>query len=212
MARHTQAEFAKICGVTNAYISVNKKRGKVIFSEDGYIDDSIQENAYFLQKCLDKLLKESNEIEKKPEVSPAKTEQSTKSDEKKSNKSITGKDRYELDIQKKALEIEKLKVDTRLQQLTEEQIRGEWRPLTLAKTLVSNLSQTILTSQKDANEATLINISKEARLTGDQLAKLRGKMVESLNQGVDKAITNAMRQLKSLVEEFSIKKEIGEHE
>ena len=212
MARHTQAEFAKICGVTNAYISVNKKRGKVIFSEDGYIDDSIQENAYFLQKCLDKLLKESNEIEKKPEVSPAKTEQSTKSDEKKSNKSITGKDRYELDIQKKALEIEKLKVDTRLQELKEEKIRGEVIPITIVKTLVSTLSQSILTSQKDANEATLINISKEARLTGDQLAKLRGKMVESLNQGVDKAITNAMRQLKSLVEEFSIKKEIGEHE
>jgi len=58
----------------------------------------------------------------------------------------------------------------------------------------------------------LIIFAKEARLTGDQVAKLRGKMVSVLNEGVEKAIAMTKQNLKVIVNEFSIKKEVGEHD
>lgn len=209
MALYKQADFAKKCGVTNAYVSVNKKRGKVIFTSDGYIDDSEEENIYFMQKCIDKLSKESNELESKPAQSDADNKKSTKKSEEKKDGGVSKSD---LDRIKKELDIEKVKVDTRLQELKEQKIRGEVIPFVLVKQVLVTHTQSIVTSQKDSIEYLLINFSKEAKLTGAQLAKLRGTMVEHLNDAVEKSVNVSKRNIKVLMEEFSIKKEVGEHE
>jgi UTP:GlnB (protein PII) uridylyltransferase len=96
--------------------------------------------------------------------------------------------------------------------LKEEKIRGEVIPITLTKGIVTNLSQSILTSQKDFIDYLLIRIGKEAKLSGEQMAKLRGEMIKALNETVDKAIKASQRNIKSLMYEFSVKKEVGEHD
>jgi hypothetical protein len=228
MPLHTRAQFADLCRLkkdtARAYIASNIKRGKIILTKDGYIDDSNEANRDFLQRCLDKAsatvdisIQESNQKLKTPEAAETENvKQDTGSHgakkERKRNGPSEGGSKYELDLEKKELEIEKLKVDTRLQELKEEKIRGEVIPITLVKQLFSTHSQSIITSQKDGIEYLLISISKEAVLTGDQLAKLRGKMVEILNEATDKAIESTKRNMKSLINEFSIKKEVGEHE
>ena len=52
MALFKQPEFARECGISMAYLSMNKKRGKVILTGE-MIDTSIQQNADFMQKCKD---------------------------------------------------------------------------------------------------------------------------------------------------------------
>lgn len=230
MPLYTRAQFADLCKLnpdtSRPYLSTNIKRGKIILTSDGYIDDSDQVNQDFLKRCLDKapassepIVKKNIEIVENTKIqAPAKiesTESSTNEQpqkDKKRTSSSEGGSKYELDIEKKELEIEKLRVDTRLQELKEEKIRGEVIPIALVKQLFSTHSQSIVTSQKDGIEFLLINIAKESVFTGDQLARLRGKMVEILNEATDKAVAATKRNMKSLIDEFSIKKEVGERE
>jgi len=53
MPLYTRKQFAELCDVTVNYLNVYIGRNKVILSGE-YIDDSIPQNGYFLQKCLDK--------------------------------------------------------------------------------------------------------------------------------------------------------------
>ena len=227
MALYPKSHFASLCGLTVGNLGNYIKRGKVIMSGD-YIDDSIPDNKSFLENRLAKIQakNEDNQIvnpasavvsitepdipnvqdpERKP-ISIPNTKSSAR------DATPSGKSRNQLEIEKKALEIEKLKVDTRLQELKEEKIRGEVIPISLVKGIIMNLSQSILTSHKDADEYLLIRISKEAKLSGDQLAMLRGEMIKSLNEAVEKAIKASQRNIKNLMDEFSIKKEVGEHD
>lgn len=212
MALYKQADFAKTCGVTNAYLSVNIKRGKV-FVNGGFIDDQEKYNADFLQKCLDK--KKSN----KPEKNAGQSEQSYKDNTNnegdignESDGPLDNASRYSLDVRLKRQELEKKQAETRLLNLKEEKIRGEVMQVSLVIQLISAHNQSIITTNKDTLESLLINISKEARLSGDQLAGLRGKLVKILNESSEKAVAMTKRNLKSLVQEFTIKKEVGEHE
>lgn len=192
------------------------KRGSIV-EKDGLIDDTDPQNIYWIKKQSEKVPTASSKPEPQKETQGPKVEQPPLPENTKIKKQKKGTDqeaevKWGLDIEKKELEIEKLRVDTRLQELKEEKIRGEVIPITLTKAIVTNLSQSILTSQKDFIDYLLIRIGKEAKLSGEQLAKLRGEMIKALNETVDKAIKTSQRNIKSLMYEFSIKKEVGEHD
>jgi hypothetical protein len=222
MGLHTRKQFAELIGLdyedknVRATFSMWVKRGNLIIKDD-LIDDTDPQNSYWIEKQKSKVPKVLK-VEPQPVEEKKIIPSDGPSQEKKNKKAVdhgvssAGKSRHELDIEKKELEIEKLKVDTRLQELKEEKIRGEIIPIGLVKQLFNTFSQAVLTANKDGFDYHLINISKEARLTGDQLAKFRGQTVQMLNENVEKAIKITQKSLKSLVDEFSIKKEVGEHE
>jgi hypothetical protein len=209
MALHSKKDFCKLCGIESKHISTLIKRNNIIETKDGYFDDADPVNNSFILKKQDK-----KQLNGKSEEAPAVELNNGVQKESgggKKGKQVGGT-LYDLDVEKKGLEIEKLKVDTRLQELKEDKIKGEVVPIVIVKQIVNALTQSVLTSQKDFIEDMLINVSKEYRLSGTQLAKLRGKMVKGLNEGMDKAIDMTKRNVKSLVDEFSIKKEVGERE
>src|SRR5690349_16204116 len=71
MPRLTQPEFAEKCGIGLNYLSVNKKRGKVITDEHGFIDDTNEINQLFMQKCLSRTKKEpKTRIDSKESTKP----------------------------------------------------------------------------------------------------------------------------------------------
>ena len=212
MAFYSPTDFAKLCGKSNAYISVNRKRGKIIMSGE-FIDDSLRENIDFLRKCIDgsKLEKPINEHLKerliaisppvyKPQESPSILR----------NQDYSSK--YDLETTKKALEIEKLQVDTRIQLLREEKIRGEVVPIDLIKQVFITHNQSILTANKDFIDSLLLDFQAETRLSSEQSAKLRGKIVVGLNNNVNRAVDATKRNMNSIIEQHSIKKEVGERE
>lgn len=117
---------------------------------------------------------------------------------------------YLLQKQKLSAEIRKKHREISLLQLREDKIRGEVIPVELVKNLFRSHTQAIVTAQKDGIEDLLIQISAETRMKGDQLARLRGKMVAILNTGTEKSVAASKRNLRSIISVYSLKREAGE--
>lgn len=205
MARYSKDEVIQMCGIkkesARSYFKNYVDRGKLVLSGD-FIDDSIPVNAEFIRKRVN--------TTGTPHVPQQPSSTSTKKlhyEEPKYDKS-----KFDLDKQLKQQELLKKEAETRLLNLREEKIRGEIVPIELIKNLMVTHTKSIVTAQKDGIEDLLININKEARLTGAQLAKLRGKMVEILNIAVDKAISTTKKDLDVIIGQISTKREVGEHD
>lgn len=219
MALHPKADFAKLCGLSTGNLTNYIKRGKVILSGD-QIDDSVPENRDFVLKRKGMA---PPEPEKKlhmikPDPGPPEAQDIGPEDEDSDDNGDDGltdddgsESSYALNKKKLKKQIEKLDVDTRLQELKEEKMRGELIPVDLVRNLFRAHTQSIVTSMKDGIEELLINFSVEARLKGDQLATLRGKMVGILNNGVDKSVIISQRNMRSIVDQVKVKKDVGEH-
>lgn len=223
MAVYSRREFVEyLCGQewnnsSKAKVAMWIKRGKVIQSGEK-IDDSNPTNRDWALKQRDFAALDDRDMpdQKLDEPILKKNKQEIKLEIKQETKPDTddpGDDTYyNLDKQYKKKQIDKMTVDTRIAELKEEKIRGEVVPMELVKNIFTTHTQSILTAQKDGIEQLLIDFTMEARLTGGQLAKLRGRMVEILNKGIDKSIIITQRNMKKLVDEFSITRGVGEHD
>lgn len=223
MALYKLADFAKRCGVANSYIKTYTNRNKLFTNEEGYYDDKNPYNKDFLVKCLNK---QAGIKPDKPPVKPEKKSKEKPVDEPDLNinppvddqeaeiaeEDISKMTPYQVDRAIKRQELLKKQAETRLLNLREEKIRGETIPIELAKQIIGILSKSIITAQKESIEAILINISKETRLSGEQTALLRGKMIKNLNDGVDRSLVVAEKSIQVLVSEYSLKREVGEHD
>jgi hypothetical protein len=214
MALHSKKDFAALCGMSTKALAVyiNPKRGKVIMSGD-YIDDSHPVNKDFLEKRKGSVEPPAPKLHMlRPD--PGADIPNTGEDE--DDDAGIGEDGepdsgYQLNKKLLKKKIEKLDVDTRLQELKEEKMRGELIPVDLVKNLFRAHTQSIVTSMKDGIDELLINFSVEARLRGDQVAGLRGKIVGILNNGVDKSVIVTQKNMRSIVNQVKVKRDVGEH-
>jgi hypothetical protein len=205
VALYSRREFAELCGLTwsdsvKSKVAMWIKRGNVIES-DGKIDDSLARNRDWALKQKETSLVKAEEVQV---ISKKETPKKAKSDD--------SDGLFSIEKQLKSQNLKKLEVDTRIQLLKEEKIRGEVVPIELIKSLFRTHNQSILTASKDGLEEILINFSQEGRLSGEKVALLRGKMTRVLNSCFEKAIETTKRQMKSVIDEYSIKKEVGERE
>lgn len=213
MAIYTKIEYLKLCGLDTS-IKSNKdkfsqwlRRGNIELNDDNMVDDSNPKNRDWLFKQRDLANKPQDE-----EYVPEPTKKEAKPKPIISPSDSGSENIYNIDKKIKAQQLEKLQVDTRLQLLKEEKIRGEVLPVDLIRSIFATHSQSILTSFKDSIEDILIDISKRCNMSSERLAKSRENMIHALNKAVDKSIDVSKRQIKSIVDEYSVKKEVGEHE
>lgn len=209
MALYSRKEFIELCGYewsdsSRAKVAMWIKREKIV-EENGKIDDSNPQNRDWILKQRDSSNSKVISVEAPIATMPVNIVPV--------NKPSKSDNPFEpVEKKLKAAQLEKIRVDTRIAELKEEKIRGEVVPIDLIKSLFRSHTQSIVTAQKDGIEELLINFSAEARLSGEQLARLRGKMIHILNSAVDKAIIVTQKNMQALVNEFSIKKEVGEHD
>lgn len=219
MALHSRSDFAKICGLSAGNLSNYIKRGKVILSGE-YVDDKIEQNSSFLEKRLAAINQNSeaggdkstpntkDTVSDKPKVerpyipTPNIEEPDLPNDDSLSFTALSKREK-KVNIQKKEEEIKLLR-------LKEEKIRGHVVPIDIIKNLFRLHTQSIVTAQKDGIEDLIINFSGESRISSEQIARLRGKMVEILNNAVDKAVLSTKKNISSIMSEFIEKKEVGE--
>jgi hypothetical protein len=216
MALHTKKDFAKLCGLKTGNLTVYISRGQVS-EKDGYVDDSLEINrVFFDRRTKSKLPKPESkpEPEKRlmairpdPSESDSEDDEDDQYDGEFDGNTVPGlyKKKLKVDIEKKEREISLLK-------LRESKIKGEVAPVDLYKSLFKSHNQSVLTSMKECVEEILIDISAETRLSGTQVANIRGKMVKRLNTSIDKSVTASQRNLRSNLEKFSVKRETGEHD
>jgi hypothetical protein len=120
--------------------------------------------------------------------------------------------KYNAETAVKLQNLQKLKVETRLAELKAEKMMGELIPTELVKSLFNAFAMSVISSNKEGLENFLIILSKELRLSGEQVAGLRGRIYGVLNDSMDRAVTASQKSIKSLIDEYSIKRGIGEHD
>lgn len=198
MSIYTRKQFYEACGILKSTMYVNIKRGKVILSGD-VIDTSIQANREFLEKCL---AKQKIPVEKTPHI-----EAEEKPTEKYYEPSVNS---LELEKKLKQAELEKKEVDTRIALLKEEKLRGSVVPTDIVKVVFSQHFKSINSSFHQAADNLIVNIAKKKDLDRNEIAEIRGELVEIINIAVNDAIEESKKSIKNIVAEYSDKKGVGE--
>ncbi len=217
MALHTKKDFASLCGIATNNLSVQISRKKVI-EKDGFIDDADQINAAFIQKRASKIIIKPEKPAPVKILPAVLQEKETKLPEtplensENQEKDLSSLSYAQLEKEKKLADLLKTQADTTHRNLQIEKLTGASIPTELVKEVVSNLSKTLISSFKDGADYFLIEIQKQKNLTAVELAELRGALITIINNASSKAITESKKRIKNIVADYSIKREVGEHD
>lgn len=209
MTAYTKKDFALLCGVKTKHLSTFIDRKKVILTGD-LVDDQNPTNAFFMQKWRNKSLKDDlvqKEIPVKSEraVGPDKI----KKDAPKSVKEIANSS-IEADL--KRADLAKKEADIIYREIQIQKLQGLSIPTELVKSLISNLSKSLISSFKDGADSFLIEISKGKSLSITETAKLKGELIKIINISSSKAIAESKRDIKIIVGAYSDQRGVGEHD
>jgi hypothetical protein len=222
MALLTKKEFAGLCGQSTKWLASYLGRGKAVAGESGMLDTDNPLNKAFLEKHG----KVVATVENKPKPErvnlppmpvgavPDYPDEDYTGDDAGALSLFDGKipalhvserKLKHLDTVKRAKEIARLELDI-------EKKRGEVVPVDPIEVLVFKYKQTILTQMKLCYEAFLNEISHKYTIAGDDMAQYRNYFITHLNSSVVAADDNFLKELDVTLNEFSVKKGIGERE
>lgn len=212
MGLFKQAEFAKICGIEQAYLTVNRNRKKVIVDENGMVDDSNPMNAAFKAKCLARPKKEPKEIENavappsgdKPEkkITPRRDQKAPKRNPDKYD------ERFDLDTEKKRAEIKKIERETQLADMKHEKMVGKVMPTDAIKSLFIHTIKNFTISFKQAADKIVQDYSARAKLNRNDQAALNGELIMAINHASENAVMESKKGAGHIIREYSEAKEL----
>jgi len=192
MTLYKRVDFAKLCGIAPAAITVNIGRNKIILSGN-LIDDSIHENALFLSKYTREKFIDGKHA---PQISQAESD---------GKKSMSSK-RYEIDTAKKMLDIKKINEEYEILQLKKEKLQGLLIPTRLAQAVTISLSESLKIAFHEGVENLIVILSQKKQLSASEMADIRKELVVLINGSLDKAILVCKKSIKNIVKEYSEKK------
>lgn len=212
MPRLTQPEFAEKCGIGLNYLSVNKKRGKVVTDEHGFIDDTNQINQLFLHKCLSRPKKTKEQAETLPKLDITSSTQPKALSKNIENEEFSRENTLvELQKEKGTLEIQLKNNSIELQRLEIKKKRGELVPTQSVKNLIIKHSESIKTSYSEASDNLIVIISHKKQLSSEEVADIRSQFVKIINKAIDNAISFTLSGLNNIVADYSGKRGVGQH-
>lgn len=192
-----QTDFAQMCRVSEAYLSMNKKRGKVILNDKGLIDTLNEKNAAFLAKCQSR-----QEAKNIPEEASGERPAKTKEKKKVVAVQLDMDTYFEIEKQKKVVDLEKAKADLELKGMQVDKFRGDVIPTDIVKQALSQIFASLSTGFKQAADNWLIEIAKKVGLNRNDQAELRGQLIRIVNESIDKAVNEAKSSVANIVSEY----------
>jgi hypothetical protein len=233
MAFYLRSQFAELCGLSKAEVSMNIKRGKIILSGD-YVDDSIRSNAEFIEKWQIKrglkivsakepepvaVLKPTSEPipeavpaplpNRIPKIEPPKPRPAPKSP----NIQPPNEFMYagnQLDAQIKSVELERKLEDLEIAKLKRQKMAGESMPTDLVKNTISVYSRSVSRSFNNAADNLLVEFQTMADISREQVSVMRGKLNAIVNKAINDAYENAIDMVDNIVDEYSETRGKGE--
>jgi hypothetical protein len=233
MAFYLRSQFAELCGLSKAEVSMNIKRGKIILSGD-YVDDSIRSNAEFIEKWQIKrglkivsakepepvaVLKPTSEPipeavpaplpNKIPKIEPPKPRPAPKSP----NIQPPNEFMYagnQIDAQIKSVELERKLEDLEIAKLKRQKMAGESMPTDLVKNTISVYSRSVSRSFNNAADNLLVEFQTMADISREQVSLMRGKLNAIVNKAINDAYENAIDMVDNIVDEYSETRGKGE--
>lgn len=207
MGLFKQAEFAKKCGIHQAYLTVNRKRKKVIV-ENGMVDDTNPINIIFMQKCLSRPRKEVP-LDSKNAVAPPRGDKPKKVKPSK-NERTKYDDGFDLDLERKQIEIERAQIGKQLMQSKLGKESGALIPFEAVKMAMDQHLRDITTFVGQGLQNLLTEFSHKAKLNLNQKGEMDSSMKRIVNDSINRAIDATNIALRNIQKEFSKKRGVGE--
>jgi hypothetical protein len=214
MALYKQGEFAQKCGIEQAYLTMYRKRGKVILTEDGMVDEANSTNALFLQKCLSRPKKEekvkSEEPEKVQIEKPVKSKKAPKArnTEKKTEAEEKADERFDLDTAKKRIEIKKLEREAMLADMEHERKVGKLLPVDPVQSLLIHTIKNYTVAFKQASDKLLMDFANRAKMNRNEIAEMKGELIAAINRAAEQGLSESKRSVSQIIAEYSQMKKI----
>lgn len=213
MALYTKAQFAEKCRIAkkgSAYIATYIKRGKIIASGD-YIDDTIQENAEFLRKQLEKNTANQAEISNKEEVpkvaNPVRHVPAAPVIE---DPDYIPNISAEIDKKIKQQDLQKKQVEIRLLEIREQKLRGEVIPTNLVKEAFSRYSKLMVTEFDNTLDRVFSMAAMKFKISNEQMVTFKAEIKQELNKTTDIAADTMNSDITKIVNEHKESRSRGE--
>jgi len=196
-------EFCELAGITNANLSTYIKRGKIVLEPDGKtINTEKRENADFLKGRNSE--GKGKFAQPKPETTEAVIPSVNVLQNTPSKKVVNAAERatiskYNLELEKMQAELDKKIVDTKLAEQKLATLLGNNIPIDVVKSIVAQLSKSIINNYKSFSEQQITEICHVHRIAEADRVKIIAKNTTGLNNIHSKAVTDARVQIKNAI-------------
>lgn len=220
MPIYTKKEFASEFKIATKDLSVYIKRGKVVAEGDTIDSGNLINSAWCImrQEYLKKKEAKAGPI---PEISPEdklnnrsagqKNDQVKLKFEPSPETKQTLQESFQADAKLKQLNLTKTENEIAMQNEKLRKIQGESIPTDLVKNLFAQHSKSITVAFRNAADNLLMEITQKHALSSIEMGSLRDKLIKIINEAVNKSVDETQKGLKTIVEEYSVKKGVGEH-
>lgn len=242
MPEWSRREIYDRFGISSAYFSTYKKRGKVIVNENGKIDDNDPINKEFLRtlyekteekkaessakkgkekakKKTEKKVKSNGSAKKKPEPEPIEPEEVSEEEGfdpyKTSPAAPSSEDtlsKSEIQAQHERQKLEYTKRRNRLLELERQKKEGEVVPTEQVQKIFAQHFKNVTTAFEEGIENMITEFSHRKAMTDEDVSELRKNLVSVVNDAIDKARKSSKKDVEAIVRDFSMKRERGERD
>lgn len=209
MALNKKIEFGRKCGVSTAYVAVSIKRGKIVVTKDGMVDDTNTTNIQFMKNCAlrTKKILEIVHQPQSPEPEKGIKAQKAQITEKKSNTPPKEKDkydeRYDLENEKKRMEIEKLQREARLAEVQHLKLMGKMLPTEPVRTLYIQAIKAYTVAFKQAAEKIVMEFAAINKMNRNDLAQMKGELISAINHAAEEGHVETKKSVNAIIREYS---------
>ena len=217
MPRYSKKEFIDLCFITHATLSMNIKRKKVIPNSHDEIDTALAINNDFLLKYIEKnkqRILNPNSKKKKgksnkiptpsaplPVSPPVKQRDVTPEDLAIEANAVAV---YDLDKQKKLLEIEKLENENKISKIKLDKMNGVVIPTDLVMVLFGQHSKSLTTAFHQAAENFVVSMAQSYGVDKKSQAKMRGDLIAVVNKAIEDSLEISRDGIDNVVDEYAI--------
>ena len=191
----SKKEFSQLTGLPTNRLSVEISRGKIAIVGDK-IDLDTPLNQQFLQKYKEKSVEVVSKV-----VSVTKSTGQFPANEIKN-----------IDNLKKAAETDRIELDIELKKLKIAKEKGQNIPTDHVKIIVSQLGKSFISKFHIACDNFLMEIGKKKDLSRQEMAEMRGALINVINEASTLAVEEAKRAVRILQKETINKRGVGDHD
>jgi hypothetical protein len=212
MAEYSRKEFFELCGISKGNLAVNIKRGKVVLNANNKIDTNVKKypmNVDFMEKRLNGPIKSESKpktVATKKEIKPVVLV----SDESELEREERVREKYNVETRIKNADLEKKEIDLQIAKVKLAKTMGDVIPTDMVKDLFAQQFKSVTTSFHQAADNFIMDIAKRAGLKRDDIADLRGKLIEMINEGIVEAQIESKKAVRVIVKDYSEKRGVGE--
>lgn len=221
----SRIDFAGLANVTSGNLTTYIKRSKVILEPDGKsVDTSRIENKSFLEsrshsgkapvyKAMTtkketkpkpvpivhvEEKKETKIIHEQPIIENREPVKSLASEKTKTKEPIVNS-KWQIDLEKAKADLEKKNIDIELAKQKLTTLLGNNLPIDFVKEVITQLSKSMINNYKSYTEQHISEICHKFRISDKDKAVLIQENVTRLNKFHDKAVSDAMQKMKSVI-------------